>query len=105
MLITAGIYNLSFGVFAILFPSTLFGLIGMEPPKYLELWQCIGMIVGVYAVGYSELVFNRGLRSGPTLAKRAGRISRQIIWSNRYGMGGSPRQASFDIRDCQSRTT
>ena len=52
MLIAAGIYNLCFGLVAIVFPLAVFDLIGMEPPKYIELWQCIGMIVGVYGVGY-----------------------------------------------------
>ena len=27
-------------------------VVGMEPPNYPELWQCIGMIVGVYGIGY-----------------------------------------------------
>lgn len=52
MLLCAGVYNLAFGVFAIVFPDLMFELIGMTPPRYLELWQCIGMIVGVYGVGY-----------------------------------------------------
>jgi len=57
MLIAAGIYNLAFGLFAILFPVAMFKMIEMEPPKYLELWQCIGMIVGVYGVGYIIAAF------------------------------------------------
>lgn len=52
MLVCAGVYNIAFGIFAIGFPSLMFELIGMTPPRYLELWQCIGMIVGVYGVGY-----------------------------------------------------
>ena len=52
VLIAAGIYNLLFGVFTILMPGLFFDWIGMEQPRYLELWQCIGMIVGVYGVGY-----------------------------------------------------
>lgn len=58
MLIAAGIYNLAFGLFAIVLPTTMFSLIGMEPPRYLELWQCIGMIVGVYGVGYLVAAFD-----------------------------------------------
>ena len=58
MLIAAGIYNLAFGIFAIGFPAVMFTMIGMEPPRYLELWQCIGMIVGVYGVGYIIAAFN-----------------------------------------------
>ena len=30
----------------------MFKLVEMELPRYPELWQCIGMIVGVYGVGY-----------------------------------------------------
>jgi hypothetical protein len=30
----------------------LFHYADMEPPKYPQLWQCVGMIVGVYGVGY-----------------------------------------------------
>jgi len=57
MLIAAGIYNLALGAFAIAFPTAMFRLIEMEPPKYLELRQCIGMIVGVYGVGYLIAAF------------------------------------------------
>lgn len=51
-LAAAGFYNLLWGAFAIFFPSLLFQWAGMEAPNYLELWQCIGMIVGVYGLGY-----------------------------------------------------
>lgn len=49
----AGIYNLLWGIFAIVFPTAIFRWAGFDPlPEYPELWQCIGMIVGVYGVGY-----------------------------------------------------
>ncbi|MFN7310220.1 MAG: hypothetical protein ACK5T0_02500, partial [Vampirovibrionales bacterium] len=51
-LVLAGIYNILWGAFVVLFPYTLFEWCGMEAPNYPELWQCIGMIVGVYGVGY-----------------------------------------------------
>lgn len=57
-LINAGIYNLLFGLVAILFPNQVFEWIDMEPPRYPELWQCIGMIVGVYGVGYLIAAFD-----------------------------------------------
>lgn len=52
VLICAAIYNFIFGLQAVLFPSLQFELLGMTPPNYPFLWQCIGMIVGVYGVGY-----------------------------------------------------
>jgi uncharacterized membrane protein HdeD (DUF308 family) len=58
MLMGAGVYNLAFGIFAIVFPRVMFDMISMTPPRYLELWQCIGMIVGVYGVGYIIAAFD-----------------------------------------------
>ncbi|MBL8212002.1 MAG: redoxin domain-containing protein [Bryobacterales bacterium] len=52
VLIAAGIYNILFGAFAVLFPLAIFRWAGMAEPNYPELWQCIGMIVGVYGAGY-----------------------------------------------------
>ncbi len=53
ILMAAAAYNLIWGAFAILSPLTIFRLAGFSPlPVYPELWQCIGMIVGVYGIGY-----------------------------------------------------
>ena len=52
-LLVAAIYNILFGSWSIFFPSALFQWAGMVPPNYPELWQCIGMIVGVYGLGYA----------------------------------------------------
>ena len=51
-LIAAGIYNLIWGAAVIVFPSAMFRLAGMELPHYPQIWQCVGMIVGVYGIGY-----------------------------------------------------
>ena len=48
----AGIYNIVWGTSVILFPTLFFDLTGMPLPNYLMIWQCVGMIVGVYGVGY-----------------------------------------------------
>ncbi len=48
----AGIYNLLFGLWVAGWPKAWFSISGMEEPRYIFLWQCIGMIVGVYGVGY-----------------------------------------------------
>ncbi len=53
VLIAAAVYNLAWGAFAIIFPMALFRITGFDPlPLYPEFWQCIGMIVGVYGIGY-----------------------------------------------------
>lgn len=48
----AGIYNISWGAVVIAFPNLFFELAGMQAPLYPMIWQCVGMIVGVYGVGY-----------------------------------------------------
>jgi hypothetical protein len=50
---TAAWYNLAFGGFAVLFPTKYFEWLGMPAPAYPALWQCIGMIVGVFGIGYA----------------------------------------------------
>ena len=51
-LIAAGIYNLAWGAITIALPNLLFDLTGAERINYPEIWQCVGMIVGVYGIGY-----------------------------------------------------
>ena len=48
----AAIYNLAWGLFVILFPCAMFQWTGIEPPNYPGIWQCVGMVVGVYGIGY-----------------------------------------------------
>lgn len=51
-LFAAGIYNLAWGLGVILFPMAAFRAFDMELPRYPQIWQCVGMIVGVYGIGY-----------------------------------------------------
>ena len=51
-LTAAGVYNLVWGAVVIAWPTLAFDLAGMEHPTYPEIWQCVGMIVGVYGIGY-----------------------------------------------------
>ncbi len=49
----AGIYNVLWGAWVVFFPLASLRVCGYaDPPTYPELWQCIGMIVGVYGIGY-----------------------------------------------------
>jgi peroxiredoxin len=52
ILVIAGIYNLAWGASVILFPDFWFRIANMEPPNYLQIWQALGMVVGVYGIGY-----------------------------------------------------
>jgi len=57
-LIFAAIYDIVWGGLVVLAPNTLFNVLEMATPRYVGLWQCIGMIVGVYGVGYFIAAFN-----------------------------------------------
>jgi len=48
----AAVYNVLWGAWVVLFPNHFFALVGMEPPLHPSIWQCVGMIVGVYGIGY-----------------------------------------------------
>jgi small multidrug resistance pump len=48
----AAIYNFVWGTVVGLFPKLPFDVLHIPLPTYLPLMQCIGMIVGVYGLGY-----------------------------------------------------
>ncbi|CAE7200853.1 unnamed protein product [Symbiodinium necroappetens] len=51
-LLAAGIYNIVWGTAVVAFPMLIFRSLGLAEPVYPQIWQCVGMIVGVYGVGY-----------------------------------------------------
>ncbi|MCG6154422.1 SelL-related redox protein [Rubinisphaera margarita] len=53
VLVGAGLYNVIWGAAVVLFPVTLLNWLSLDPMlNYPEFWQAIGMIVGVYGIGY-----------------------------------------------------
>jgi len=48
----AAAYNILWGAWIVLFPLSAFHLLRMTPPNYPQIWQCVGMVVGVYGIGY-----------------------------------------------------
>jgi small multidrug resistance pump len=88
----AGVYNVIWGGFVILFPHLMFDWAGMERPNYLELWQCVGMIVGVYGVGY-WIAATDPIKHFPIvlvgfLGKVFGPIGfAQALWSQKFSLG------------------
>ncbi len=49
----AAVYNIVWGAWVVLRPMDFFRLVGMEEPNQPAIWQCVGMIVGVYGIGYA----------------------------------------------------
>ena len=49
----AGVYNLVWGLLAIVFPAAMLNWLHVDAGSVVvRFWQCIGMIVGVYGIGY-----------------------------------------------------
>jgi hypothetical protein len=57
-LMAPAFYNFLWGAWAVLFPNAYFDWAGMQRPIYPEIWQCVGMLVGVYGVGYAIAAFD-----------------------------------------------
>lgn len=48
----AAIYNILWGAWVVLLPGHFFELAGMEPVNHVVIWQGMGMVIGVYGLGY-----------------------------------------------------
>lgn len=54
----AAIYNIAWGAWVVLFPQKFFLLTGMEPLNHPMIWQGMGMVIGVYGLGYWLASYN-----------------------------------------------
>ena len=48
----AAVYNILWGAWVVLFPLSFFRLTGMADPVHPMIWQGMGMVIGVYGLGY-----------------------------------------------------
>ena len=49
----AAAYNAAFGLWAGFWPQSFFTHFDLPAPNYPAIWSCLGMVVGVYALGYA----------------------------------------------------
>ncbi len=49
----AAVYNVSFGLWAGVRPLSFFHVFAIDEPRYPAIWSCLGMVVGVYGLGYA----------------------------------------------------
>ena len=93
----AAIYNLAWGAMVILFPDVPFNWAGMPLPNYPEIWQCLGMVVGVYGVGYAIAATNP-MRHWPiVLVGLLGKILGPIGFLNAASRGRLPWRAGWTL--------
>jgi hypothetical protein len=48
----AAVYNILWGAWVVLFPGHFFTIVGMDPLNHPMVWQGMGMVIGVYGLGY-----------------------------------------------------
>lgn len=53
VLLAAALYNLCWAAWFVFSPVSAFKLAGLASPRYPELWQGMGIMVGVYGFGYA----------------------------------------------------
>lgn len=95
----AAAYNLLWGAAVVLMPGPTLDLLGMDGanPAQRNLWACIGMIVGVYGVGYAAAATNP-LRHWPiTLVGLLGKIFGPIGFAIGYLRGEVPAQLGYTL--------
>jgi len=63
----AAVYNLAFGVWAVLWPQAFFAAFDLASPRYPSIWACLGMVIGLYGVGYAYAA-RRLDQAGPFIA-------------------------------------
>ena len=86
-LIAAGIYNIAWGTVTIISPQLYFNMAGMPASNYPEVWQCVGMIVGVYGIGYFIAAFNPYKHWPIVLVGLLGKLLGPIGFLNAYNKG------------------
>ena len=76
----AAAYNILFGLWASLFPLAFFNVFKLDPPRYPSIWACLGMVVGLYGVGYAYAAWRLD-RAFPFIAiGLAGKVLGPIGW-------------------------
>ena len=93
----AAVYNVVWCLFVVLFPTLPFRLAGMEPPNYPALVQCLGMIVGVYGVGYALAARDPVARWPLVLVGLLGKVFGPIGFVYAASIGEFPWQAGWTI--------
>lgn len=76
----AALYNFAFCLWAGLAPYAFFDLFNLRRPIYPAIWSCLGMVVGVYGLGYAYAAL-RLERAAPFIAiGLVGKILGPIGW-------------------------
>ena len=86
----ASLYNLCWGSWIIIRPNQFFMIVGMEPLNHPMVWQGMGMVIGVYGIGY-WIASNDPIRHWPiVLVGLLGKLFGPIGFFINYFQGNVP---------------
>ena len=63
----AAAYNFAFGIWAAAWPLSFFERVELAAPRYPSIWACLGMVIGLYGVGYAYAAWRLD-RAAPFIA-------------------------------------
>lgn len=86
----AAVYNLIWGAWVVLFPNHFFRLVGMEPLNHPMVWQGMGMVIGVYGIGYWWASYNPMVHWPIVAVGFLGKIFGPIGFFMNYANGNVP---------------
>ena len=103
----AGVYNIAWGLYSALRPEWLFQWAAMEPPRYPEIFACLGMVVGLYGVLYLQVARRPDADSSRLIAAvgLAGKIFGPLGWVSLYSTGQWPLAPQLPAQLLQQRPT
>ena len=89
-MLAAAFYNLAWGYWVVVYPTQSFILFGMNPPEYLFIWQSVGMIVGVFGIGYAIAALDEQKHYPIVLVGALGKLFGPIGFIQNYLQGNIP---------------
>jgi len=51
----AGLYNIGWGAYSVLYPNWFFRITEMSPSNHPEIFACLGMVIGLYGILYFKI--------------------------------------------------
>jgi hypothetical protein len=86
----AAAYNLAFGAWAMFWPNAFFDLFNLAPPVYPGIWSCLGMVIGVYGLGYAYVAWKPGGGDVIALLGLIGKVLGPVGWLIAVSQGDLP---------------
>lgn len=83
----AAVYNILWGGWCVLFPQHFFEVTGLEAINHPMIWQGMGMVIGVYGLGYYWASFNPVRHWPVVMVGFLGKIFGPLGFVYNYAMG------------------